>query len=71
MQIHGKSERDKIREQIHDIKSTLQSLLVANELVIESEEGTKSNEELLRTMLDDIKKIHEAVNTIERDVGGG
>lgn len=59
-----------IHEYIHNIKSSLQSLMVANELVLEDEKIGAKNDNLLRTMMEDIRRIHQTVNNIERDFGG-
>lgn len=63
-------EEKDIRHYLHDIKSSLQSLLVANEMVMEDKMLGRKNDSLLRTMMGDIKKIHETVDVIERDFGG-
>ncbi|MCO4754881.1 MAG: hypothetical protein KC478_10400 [Bacteriovoracaceae bacterium] len=63
-----KTSSQKLNVYVHDIKSSLQSLVMANELVLESQGELNSRSEmLLKTMLNDIKKIGNIVNRIESD----
>lgn len=63
-------ETKDIHEHIHDIKSSLQFLVVANEMVMEDEALDGKHKALLATMMGEINKIDEVVGAIEKQFGG-
>ena len=56
-----------IHQRIHDIKSSLQSLLVANELAQEGKLTPEKKILLYEAMAEEINKINSCVNLIETD----
>ncbi|MBC77643.1 MAG: hypothetical protein CME64_16680 [Halobacteriovoraceae bacterium] len=64
---HSNRNNEILRDQIHDIRSSLQSLVVANEMVWESYGAVDGKKEiLLSTMMRDLKKIESVVGEIEK-----
>tara|TARA_B100001971_G_scaffold215066_1_gene256994 strand:+ start:7183 stop:7419 length:237 start_codon:yes stop_codon:yes gene_type:complete len=65
---HSIKVGENLKEHIHDIKSSLQSLVVANELAMESLGSQDSKKEfLISIMMKDLKKIESVIGEIEKD----
>lgn len=62
--VTGNSKQTAIADCLHDIKSSLQSLVVANEMALEPGRERERKQLLLR-MLSDIENIKRSVDIIE------
>ncbi len=67
-QYEQKHRKQNLNVQVHDVKSSLQSLMLASELLLEgSDKFDDRSINLLETMMNDIKKVVGFVNRIESD----
>lgn len=60
----------KLREKLHDLRSSLQALLLKSEFLLEGANLQEKHYRLLSGMLADIEQANLVVGTIERDFGG-